>query len=287
MAISFKDWVYAEEEGLLESQEGTVGGTTYSLDGTLCCYNFTKSHYRAVRALTDDASNQYEDIQDGFVDQLVAMENVRIDDSDCWDGYGWLGCKVWDGQTGEFIGTIGTRCALTAGFGTEHVGTGRCKLHGGAKIGNRVLGNIKHGLTSKYLRKVVEDKVSTYMADPAPLDLSREIAMSRALFEMLVDFILDQGDIEQFMDKVPGLLSLIDNTGRLVDRAAMIEKRYAMTAAQVLYVQSVFVDILNRYILDPGTREMIASELARRLGTSGHDVNLALHPALDVGGNGR
>lgn len=283
MTLPFQDWVVLEEEDRVEVKAGTVGGDTYTVDGQLMCYNFTKSHYRAVRALTDDETNQYDEIQDGFVDQLISLGAVRIDDSECWEEYGWLGCKVWDGQTDEFIGTIGTRCTMMAGFGTEHVGTGRCKLHGGASIGNRVLGNIKHGLTSKYLRKVVEDKVSTYLSDPAPLDLSKEIALSRALFEMLVDWVLDQGDIELFIERIPGLLSLIDNTGRLVDRAAMIEKRYAMTAAQVLYVQSVFVDILNNYILDPTTREQIAAELAKRLGTSGADVNLALHPALSRG----
>lgn len=285
MALSFQEWIVAEEEGRVETKDGTTGGATYYIDGALFCYCLTRSHYRAVRSLTDDVSIRYEEIQDAVVDRLVSTGAIRVDETDCWEGYGWLGAKVWDGETDEFIGTIGTRCSVTAGFGTDHLGTGRCKFHGGAKIALRIAGRATHGLTSKYLRRAVEDKVAKFMADPAPLDLSKEIATSRALLEFLSDWILDQGDVELFIERVPGLLTLIDNTGRLVDRAAMIEKRYAMTAAQVLYVQSVFVDIMNSYILDPRQREKIAAELARRLGVSGYDVNLAHHPALIANAN--
>jgi len=280
MTISFQEWIPAEEEDRVEVKVGTIGGDTYHLDGVLYCYNLTRPHYRAVRALTDDVSKDYRDIQDTVVDQLISTGVLNIDDSACWEDCGWLGVKVWDAPTSEFLGTVGNRCSLTAGWGTDHLGTGRCKLHGGADIAGRVLRKATHGLTSKYLRKRVEDKVDKYLADPAPLDLSREIATSRALLEFLCDWILDQGDVELFIERVPGLLTLIDNTGRLVDRAAMIEKRYAMTAAQVLYVESVFIDILNNYILDPRQREKIAAELAHRLGGTSYEVNLAMHPAL-------
>ena len=46
----------------------------------------------------------------------------------------------------------GTPCQQPAGWGTHHVGDGRCKLHGGASKGApRKNKNEKHGLFSKHL----------------------------------------------------------------------------------------------------------------------------------------
>jgi hypothetical protein len=42
----------------------------------------------------------------------------------------------------------GERCARPAGWGTEHLGFGRCKLHGGATP-------YKHGFYSKVVREFV------------------------------------------------------------------------------------------------------------------------------------
>ena len=52
----------------------------------------------------------------------------------------------------------GTPCQLLAGWGTDHVGTGRCKLHGGSSTGPRDKSKIRgnknaetHGFFSKHL----------------------------------------------------------------------------------------------------------------------------------------
>ena len=60
----------------------------------------------------------------------------------------------------------GTPCQQKAGWGTEHVGSGKCKLHGGkttgAPIGNR--NAFKHGMRSrghteqrKYLMEILRN----------------------------------------------------------------------------------------------------------------------------------
>jgi len=45
----------------------------------------------------------------------------------------------------------GEQCSLPAGWGTDHVGEGRCKLHGGVRSTGRDNGAFKHGLFSDYL----------------------------------------------------------------------------------------------------------------------------------------
>lgn len=63
------------------------------------------------------------------------------------DGYPRCGAKT----------KAGTPCQQKAGWGTDHVGTGRCKLHGGASKG-APKGNqnaLKHG---RYTKEVREEK---------------------------------------------------------------------------------------------------------------------------------
>jgi len=45
----------------------------------------------------------------------------------------------------------GDPCGLPAGWGTDHVGDGRCKLHGGASLRGEDNPAFKHGLFSDYL----------------------------------------------------------------------------------------------------------------------------------------
>lgn len=73
----------------------------------------------------------------------------------------------------------GTRCTQTAGWGTDHVGQGRCKLHGGATP-------IKHGRYSTIQRPALRALIAQHDADPDPLNVLPELAAARALFQ---DFI--------------------------------------------------------------------------------------------------
>lgn len=70
-------------------------------------------------------------------------------------------------------------CTRPAGWGTDHVGVGPCKLHGG---NNRV----KHGRYSRIKRSALRHLIAEYEADPDPLNILPELAAERALF---VDFI--------------------------------------------------------------------------------------------------
>ena len=288
MTLSYHEWTDPGAE--LEVIEETVGGDTFIFNGNRLCYAFTKAHHRAIRALLGDVKDDdkrgtdWLDIKDDVVNQLVDDGVVTIDTSDCQPDTGYLGCLVWDADF-EFVGTIGERCSLPAGWGTKHNSYGRCKLHGGSGIVERMMNAARTGLSSKHLRAQVANKIDKFIRDPAPLDLTKEIATQRALLEMLMEYVVNRGDIELFMEKVPGLMDLIDSIGNMANRAALIEKRYAMTAAQVLYVQSVFVDIINHYIDSPKVRERIAAELQQRLGSGAREVNLSTQNAYLMDAN--
>jgi hypothetical protein len=88
------------------------------------------------------------------------------------EGGKWCGAKTRPGA--KF-----PTCRQHAGWGTDHVGQGRCKLHGGRSL-------TKHGRYSTIKRSELRDLIAQYEADPDPLNIAPELATARALF---VDYI--------------------------------------------------------------------------------------------------
>ena len=70
-------------------------------------------------------------------------------------------------------------CHRPSGWGTDHPGEGKCKLHGGAS-------RITHGRYASIQRPRLRELIAEHEADPDPLNIYPELAAARALF---VDFI--------------------------------------------------------------------------------------------------
>lgn len=66
-------------------------------------------------------------------------------------------------------------CRQWAGWGTDHPGQGRCKLHGGKSL-------VTHGRYSQIKRDSLRILIGAYEADPDPLNIMPELATARALF---------------------------------------------------------------------------------------------------------
>ena len=74
----------------------------------------------------------------------------------------------------------GKPCQNTAGKKTDHVGQGRCWLHGGATP-------IKHGRYSVIERENIRERIAQFEADADPLNLLPEVLLLRALTADLID----------------------------------------------------------------------------------------------------
>jgi hypothetical protein len=74
----------------------------------------------------------------------------------------------------------GPFCRQPAGKNTDHLGTGRCWLHGG------ISGSLTHGRYSQVKTERIDKLVQEFIDDPNPLNTGPEIAMARAL---LTDYI--------------------------------------------------------------------------------------------------
>jgi hypothetical protein len=75
----------------------------------------------------------------------------------------------------------GGTCRKPAGWGTDHVGEGRCRIHGG------VSGTLKHGRYSKVKHTALRELIERHEQDPEPLNIHPELAAARALFESYID----------------------------------------------------------------------------------------------------
>lgn len=85
----------------------------------------------------------------------------------------------------------GRTCANIAGLRTNHLGQGKCWLHGGASL-------IKHGRYSSINRERLRDLIANHEKDADPLNILPEIAALRALF---------QDYIERYDDNTEALLA--------------------------------------------------------------------------------
>ncbi len=153
----------------------------------------------------------------------------------------------------------GGQCQHPAGWGTQHVGSGRCKLHGGASTGP-----IKTGRYSLAHRKSLEAKAQAFAAQPDPGDLTGELALMRALLQDYLDRFGD--DTRLPYDDIERLFGMIEAISRLVERIAKMLNATALTQAEVLYLQARIADLLSTYVPDADKRARFLAELSESIG---------------------
>lgn len=149
----------------------------------------------------------------------------------------------------------GGRCRHEAGWGTDHFGEGRCKLHGGASHGRPII----HGRYAYALQGKLREKFAAAMTDVNPLDLLPELAMQRTL---LADYV------SRFQPGIPmtsesiGFIS--DLTNDVVSTATKIinaRNQTALTVAEVKYLQIGITALLDEFIPDPDQRRAFVARL--------------------------
>lgn len=88
------------------------------------------------------------------------------------------------GDFGGIARSTGKPCGRAAGQGTDHVGDGKCSLHGGAALKGPAHPNWVHGGRSRYKHlagKRIGDLIAEFEQDPEPLNILPELAVARAL----------------------------------------------------------------------------------------------------------
>jgi hypothetical protein len=111
-------------------------------------------------------------------EQRAAIDNLPVKQSD----------EKCNARLGK-----GTYCKLPAGFRTDHLGEGRCYLHGG-RAGRPMV----HGLYSKKMTSTVKEEYEKLVNDPALIDLHAEFAFTKTVMGNFMDSIKDKLESNQF-----------------------------------------------------------------------------------------
>jgi hypothetical protein len=96
--------------------------------------------------------------------------------------------------------TDGGSCELPAGWGTDHVGEGKCKLHGGVSPTGRDHPNFKHGLFSDYLDEQDREAIDALEEHGDAEKLDELINWRLARLRRAVEALQDDEDQRTFWD---------------------------------------------------------------------------------------
>lgn len=144
----------------------------------------------------------------------------------------------------------GTHCAQKAGWGTDHLGTGRCKLHGGLKKGggDRRLKSGRWSLaTSNRLAEYIED----FEDESDPLNIVPELNLTRALvkdwlerYDELVEAILHWNETRAPEDR-PARVPDIQEARPLIESISRIAYRIERATSDKYIPRGTFFRIMT------------------------------------------
>lgn len=143
----------------------------------------------------------------------------------------------------------GTPCQRPAGWGTDHVGEGRCKLHAG-NAGRP----IKHGRYSVKYRKSLAEKAERFLNEPDPYDLTSELSLMRALLQDYLDRFWE-GELLKG-EHISYLFDMLEQVSKQVERMVKLMNETALTQAELEYIKVRMADELPNYI--PNVDDQIA-----------------------------
>lgn len=163
-------------------------------------------------------------------------------------------------------------CKRPAGWGTNHAGVGRCKLHGGSSPKYMQTPLMKEFLNPETVASApsgIRDRASTFLEDPVLTDLSREIANLRAMAESVKLQVDREGESRDFA-AMKSYFMIVNTIGKLVkaQEEVLRARRYVIPIAKVQRWADGIKSILQQYL---GTQPDLLSAVAAAISRLSHD----------------
>lgn len=144
-------------------------------------------------------------------------------------------CRAWNGKREHY-------CRRRAGHGTQHLGIGRCRYHGGNSV-------VQHGMTSRYHQVTIAKLIDQHLADPDPLNLLPELATLRALLE---------SRLEKKTVDVDAAARLIQAVASVVARIEKIRSENAISRPEFFRLMQAMAAVVEQQVSDPITLQRIS-----------------------------
>lgn len=124
-------------------------------------------------------------------------------------------------------------CTKTAGWGTDHAGSGACRLHGGCNP-------IKHGYDSEIIRERLGDSFQRFKDDPNIATVDGEVAILRGIVEKAIKDGKEGEDVASLTEKVV----------RAVETMGKIKAKFGITMETLNYVTSRMGTVVEEHVKD-------------------------------------
>jgi len=149
----------------------------------------------------------------------------------------------------------GEPCQRPAGWGTDHAGVGKCKLHGGASV-------VKHGFYSKYSNHRLAKMIDKISNDEDLLDLRKTIALQQSLILNILEKLEDD-ELNLNPDLSKTLNTIADKLGKNIQRRQKVEEgeKYILQVEEVQQVVQQIVLIIKKEVHDQKKIDRITAKL--------------------------
>jgi hypothetical protein len=152
----------------------------------------------------------------------------------------------------------GSECKRPAGWGTDHAGTGRCKLHGGASVKGIESPTYKHGRYSKYAPPTLQEQIQD-LDNYDVLELVDELQTQRALIASYIERYQKGGNMSEM--SISTVISWFNSVGIMVERIMKMKNETALTSAELALLKMRTADLVIKYIDDPEKQRAFVVEL--------------------------
>jgi len=153
----------------------------------------------------------------------------------------------------------GTPCRRPAGWGTDHVGVGRCKLHGGSQHRGPQSAHFKHGLYCRYLPPKMDER-----AEQVPVtleDLGSGIEEAVGIIHWARELATGPGSTPPLM-VINALLNAIEAKQRVKKLAEDVDPT-PLQAEIIAQLAGELMDAIERAGIPESYRKRLAEELRR------------------------
>lgn len=158
--------------------------------------------------------------------------------------------------------STGEPCRRTAGWGTDHPGEGRCKLHGGKSKCGPEHPRYKTGLYADVFKGRLREKLRQAHALPDPTNVLDEIAVARVMFAEYIESSLGDTVTHEMADNIQVM------AGRIVTMATrFIKARAAMEFSTMEYrhILDVMKQALDEFIPDEDEQNRFIDIISTRI----------------------
>lgn len=148
-------------------------------------------------------------------------------------------------------------CERRAGWGTDHLGVGRCSYHGG-KNQSPLAKGYKTGMHAQINYLSIAEKAQQLKEDRDVFDLREHVFLVEAIAQTLLEEAQNSADLTE-------LVKVIAEATKIVQRLHDIEvgRRYVISVENLGNIITRVVEVIERHVSDPYLRSLIAEDIMR------------------------